>query len=52
LDELQLNRYLAQIDGGISADAMPDINRVDQQIDAFGIGFFVIEDRRLKVDLH
>jgi radical SAM superfamily enzyme YgiQ (UPF0313 family) len=51
LDELQLNRYLAQIDGGISAGAFPDINSINQQFLAFGIGFSVVENRILEIDL-
>ena len=31
LDESQLNRYLAQIEGGISPDSLPDINPINQQ---------------------
>jgi radical SAM superfamily enzyme YgiQ (UPF0313 family) len=51
LDESLLSRYLAQIDGGISPDTLPDIYLVDQKISAFGIGFSVVEDRILEIDL-
>jgi hypothetical protein len=51
LDESQLNRYLAQIDGGISPDSLPDINPINQQFYAFGIGFSVVENRILEIDL-
>ena len=47
LDDLLLNRYLAQIDGGISPDSFPDINPINQHFYAFGIGFSVVENRIL-----
>lgn len=51
LDESQLNRYLAQIDDGVSPDSLQDISLVNQKISAFGFGFSVIEDRILEIDL-
>ena len=51
LDGSLLSRYMAQIDSGISPDSLPDINLVNQKISAFGIGFSVVGDRILEVDL-
>ena len=51
LDQSQLNRYLAQIDGGVLPDSLQDISLVNQKISAFGFGFSVVEDRILEIDL-
>jgi anaerobic magnesium-protoporphyrin IX monomethyl ester cyclase len=51
LDESQLNRYLVQIDGGISPDSLPGIIPGNHQITAFGIGFSVVGDSTLEIDL-
>ena len=51
LDESQINRYLAQIDGGISPDSFPDISQVDQQVFAFGLRFSAIGANTLEIDL-
>jgi len=52
VEQSQLNRYLAQIDGGISPDSLPDISLDNQKIFAFGFGFSVVEDRILEIDLY
>ena len=39
VDESQLNRYLVQIDAGVSPDSFPDIYRINKQYSAFGIRF-------------
>jgi hypothetical protein len=49
LDDTQLNRYLVQIDGGISPDSLPDIIPGNHQITAFGIGFSVVGDSTLEI---
>ena len=51
LDETQLNRYLSRIDAGNTPDSLPDIRQANQQIFAFGIGFSVVENRALEIDL-
>ena len=51
LDESQINRYLAQIDAGISPDSFPDISQVDQQVFAFGLRFTAIGANTLEIDL-
>jgi hypothetical protein len=52
LDESQLNRYLAQIDGGFSPDSFADIIPGNHQITAFGIGFSVSGDSTFEIDFH
>jgi hypothetical protein len=39
VDESQLNRYLVQIDAGVSPESFPDICRINGQYSAFGIRF-------------
>jgi hypothetical protein len=39
VDESQLNRYLVQIDAGVSPDSFPDISQINKQYSAFGIRF-------------
>jgi hypothetical protein len=51
LDESKINRYLAQIDAGISPDSFPDIRRDSQRLCAFGIRFFFVGDSALEIDL-
>ena len=51
LDESLINRYLAQIDAGISPDSFPDIHRDSQRLCAFGIRFFFVGDSALEIDL-
>jgi hypothetical protein len=51
LDESQINRYLAQIDAGISPESFPDISQVNQQVSAFGLRFSAIGANTLEIDL-
>ncbi len=51
LDESQINRYLTQIDAGISLDSLPDICQVNQQVSAFGIGFSAVGANTLEIEL-
>ena len=51
LDESQINRYLAQIDAGISPDSFPDIRQVNQQVSAFGFSFTGVGANTLEIDL-
>jgi len=39
VDESQLNRYLVQIDAGVSPDSFPDICRMNEPYSVFGIRF-------------
>ena len=50
-DESQLNRYLAQIDAGISPGSFPDFNQVDHQVSAFGLRFSAVGANTLEIDL-
>jgi hypothetical protein len=52
MDESQINRYLAQIDAGISPGSFPDFNQVNQQISAFGLSFSAVKDSTFEIDLH
>jgi radical SAM superfamily enzyme YgiQ (UPF0313 family) len=52
LDERQLNRYLAQIDAGISPGSFPDISQVNRQFFAFGISFSSAGAGALEINLH
>jgi hypothetical protein len=52
LDESQINRYLAQIDAGISPGSFPDISQVNRQFFAFGISFSPAGAGALEIDLH
>lgn len=45
LDELQLNRYLAQMDAGASADSLPHIRILNQHISTFGLTFCKPKDK-------
>jgi hypothetical protein len=51
LDESQLNRYLAQIDAGVSPDSFADISPVNQQLSAFGLSFSLAGANTLEIDL-
>ena len=51
LDESQINRYLTQIEAGISLDSFPDISQVNQQVSAFGLGFSAVGANTLEIDL-
>jgi anaerobic magnesium-protoporphyrin IX monomethyl ester cyclase len=51
LDESQLNRYLAQIDAGISPDSYPDISQFNKLVSAFGLGFSAVGANTLEIDL-
>ena len=51
LDESQLNRYLAQIDAGVSPDSFADISPVNQQLSAFGQSFSLAGANTLEIDL-
>jgi radical SAM superfamily enzyme YgiQ (UPF0313 family) len=51
LDESQLNRYLAQIDAGISPDSLSDISQVNKLVSAFGLGFSAVGANTLEIDL-
>jgi len=51
LDESQLNRYLAQIDGGTSLESMPDIYISNQHISAFGFIFCQPTDKAIGISL-
>jgi hypothetical protein len=44
LDELQLNRFLAQIDGGASLESLPYISITNQYASALGFTFYSQED--------
>ena len=45
LDELQLNRYLAQIDGDASLESLPHISITNQYVSALGFTFCIQEDK-------
>jgi len=47
LDELQLNRYLAQIDGGAPLESLPDISITSQYVSALGFTFCSQEDKEI-----
>jgi len=51
LDESQINRYLAQIDAGISLDSLPDICQANQQVSAFGLSFSAVGANTLEIEL-
>jgi len=52
LDESQLNRYLVQIDAGVSPDSFADISLANSKISAFGISFSTAGATAFEIDLH
>jgi hypothetical protein len=51
LNEMQLNRYLTQIDGGVCLETMPDISISKQNISAFGIKFYPSRNMAMEISL-
>ncbi len=51
LDELRLNRYLSQIDSGVSTELFPDIIYSNQHIFVFGFTFFSYKNRTIEIVL-
>jgi radical SAM superfamily enzyme YgiQ (UPF0313 family) len=52
LDGSRLNRYLAQIDAGISPYTFANISRVNQKLSAFGFSFSLAGADTFEIDLH
>jgi anaerobic magnesium-protoporphyrin IX monomethyl ester cyclase len=52
MTETQLNRYLTQIDAGVSADSFADIDRNRQRLSAFGIRFSHGGDSAIEIDIN
>jgi radical SAM superfamily enzyme YgiQ (UPF0313 family) len=51
LNEMQLNRYLTQIDGGVCLETMPDISISERNISAFGITFYQSRNMAMEISL-
>ena len=51
LNEMQLNRYLTQIDGGDCMEPMPNISISRWNMSAFGIKFYITRNKTMEISL-